>query len=409
MNVALFTQYYAPESGAPQRRLGDLAKRLLELGHGVTVVTGMPNYPEGVVHEGYRRRLTLREDIDGVPVFRTWLYTNPSRRFSHRVANYVSFAATGLARGLAVGPTDVVLVESPPIFSGPAAWALSRAHRAAFVLNVSDLFTESAVQLGALQNPSLVALSRGIEQFCYERAALVLGQTEGIVDDIARRAPSTRVELFPNGVDTELFKPDRRDPRLRRRYGWEDKWVVGYAGLHGPAQGLRVVLDAARALTDLPHVRFVLIGAGPVKADLEAALRREPLDNVELLPRQPPEAMPALTACFDAGLVPLANQPIFRGARPSKMFELMGAGVPLLLAARGEAERIVKEHDCGLVSDPEHGEGLAANVRRLAADAALHARLGQNARRAAERAFSRNAIARQVATMLNHAAKEQRR
>jgi glycosyltransferase involved in cell wall biosynthesis len=410
MNVALLTQYYLPESGAPQRRLSDLAVRLTGLGHGVEVVTALPNYPEGRIHRDYAGRAWTRETLDGVRILRSWLYTNESRSFAHRVGNYLSFAGLGLIRGaVGLGGADVVIVESPPIFLGPAGWLLSLARGARFVLNVSDLFTESAVQLGALRSERLVRLSRTIEQFCYEHAALVLGQTQGIVEDIRARAPHTRVELYPNGVDVELFHPRLRDERLRAERGWTGQFVVGFAGLHGPSQGLDGVLDAARRLRDRGDIRFAFVGAGPRREELEATARRERLDNCAFLERLPPEQMPVLIASFDAALVPLANLPVLRGARPSKMFEAMGAARPILLAARGEAEALVKRFECGLVSDPDDGAGLAENVRRLADDRPFAQKLGENGRRAAISEFSRDAIARQVASMLEDAVRGERK
>jgi glycosyltransferase involved in cell wall biosynthesis len=410
MNVALLTQYYSPESGAPQRRLSDLAARLTSLGHGVEVVTALPNYPEGRIHRGYAGRAWTRETLDGVQVLRSWLYTNESRSFAHRVANYLSFAGLGLVRGaIGLGGTDVVIVESPPIFLGPSGWILSLFRGARFVLNVSDLFTESAVQLGALRSKRLVRLSRAIEQFCYDHAALVLGQTQGIVDDISRRAPQTRVELYPNGVDIELFHPRRRDERLRAERGWTNQFVVGFAGLHGPSQGLDGVIDAARWLRDRRDIRFAFVGAGPRRDELEATTRRERLYNCVFLERQPPDSMPALLASFDAALVPLANLPVLLGARPSKMFEAMGSARPILLAARGEAEALVDRFECGLTSDPEDGAALAQNVLRLADNRSLAQRLGENGRRAAISEFSRDAIARRVASMLEDAVRGDRR
>ena len=404
MRLLILTQYYPPETGAPQNRLGDLARRLARRGHAVTVLTSMPNYPKGRIFEGYRGRATMEERIDGVRVLRTWIYAAAGKGFAVRLLNYFSFVATSLLFGTGrIGRQDVVLVESPPLFLGISGWLLARGSGARMVFNVSDLWPASAVALGMVRHRGLIAAAEALEMFLYRAARLVTGQTQGIVDDIRRRCPRTPVLLYTNGVDTAAFEPDsgRRRGEIRRRHGLpEDAFVAGYAGLHGLAQGLDVILDAA---TRAPDAVFALWGDGPVKPDLEARAAARGLRNVRFFPTLPSREVPGLLAAFDAAIVPLKRDPLFLGALPSKMFEAMAAARPILLAVDGEARALVERAGAGLCVPPEDGTALAEAVERLRSDPALAARLGAQGRAHVLEHYDRERIAARVERALGEA------
>ena len=400
MRILILTQYYPPEIGAPQRRLSSLARRLSAMGHAVRVLTAVPNYPEGRVHAEFRRRLLVRETRDGIPVLRAWMWATRSRAVPPRFLSYLSFAASALVAGLCDRrDTDVVLTESPPLFLGATGLLVARARRAAFVLNVADLWPRAAVEMNVVTSRPLIAAARWLERTLYRRASLVMTQTEGMKREIADTGAAHTL-LFENGVDLEVFRPDAADPERLRALGLGD-FVVGYAGLHGTCQQLDVVVEAARAMGDDSRTTFALFGDGPERERLRGLARDLPA--VRFLPSQAPERMPALVAAWGAGVVTLRDLPVLSAARPSKMFEVMGAGVPLVLAARGEAARIVRDADCGLVVEPGDGRGLADAIARLRDDPALRARLGRNGRRTAETRFDRARIAERVARALDAA------
>ncbi len=395
MRLLILTQYYPPETGAPQNRLSDLARRLARRGHAVTALTAMPNYPKGRIFDGYRGRLVFREILDGVRVLRTWIYATPGKGFAVRLLNYFSFVATSLLFGSGrIGRQDVVLVESPPLFLGITGWILARLSGARLVFNVSDLWPASAVALGMVRNRALIGAAERLELFFYRAARLVTGQTRGIVDDIRRRCPGSPVLLYTNGVDTAAFGPEagRARAEIRRRHGLaEDAFVAGYAGLHGLAQGLDILLDAAKRA---PQVVFALWGDGPVKADLQA--RAAGLANVRFFPTLPSRDVPGLLSSFDAAVVPLKKDPLFQGALPSKMFEAMAAARPLLLAVDGEARALVERAGAGLCVPPEDGGALAEAVERLRGDPALAAQLGAQGRAHVLEHYDRERIAERL-------------
>ena len=393
MRLLILTQYYPPETGAPQNRLSDLARRLAGSGHPVTVLTAMPNYPKGEIFESYRGTWRCEEEVDGTRVVRTWIYAARGRAIVPRLLNYFSFVLTSLLCGAGrVGRQDVVLVESPPLFLGISGYLLSRLLGARLVFNVSDLWPASAVSLGVVRNRLLIGLSEWLELFLYGSARLVTGQTEGILSDIRRRRPSARLYLFPNGVDLESFRP-RKTGVLRRSLGLEGAFVVGYAGLHGLAQGLGTVLRAAERLVGTPGITFCFWGDGPEKESLVRAAGDRGLANVRFFPPRPAAEMPEVLASFDAALVPLKRNDLFRGARPSKMFEAMAAGVPLILSVDGEARGLVEEAGAGLCVEPESSGALAEAVLALQRDPEGRQRMGRNGRAFVTGRFDRAGIA----------------
>ncbi|HEV7591168.1 MAG TPA: glycosyltransferase family 4 protein [Longimicrobium sp.] len=391
MRVIILTQYYPPEMGAPQGRLSALAAALARRRHEVTVLTAMPNYPAGRVDPRYGG-VFRRERVDGVEVMRAWIHPTRRTAFVPRVASYLSFALSSAVAGTAKLPrAEFLLVESPPLLLGPTAVALARVKGARLVFNVSDLWPASAVRLGALR-PGGPAhrLAMRLEAFCYRSAWMVAGQSREIVADVARRFPGTRTVHLSNGVDTAAFHPDRGSGEARALLGGDGGCVAVYAGLHGLAQGLRQLLDAADALRDLPFLRIVLIGDGPEKEALAAEARSRGLGSVTLLDAVPRDRVPGLLAAADVVLVPLATT--LPGAVPSKLYEAMASGRPVLVAATGETAEIVRDADAGVVVSPGDPPRLAEALRTLAGDPGLRARLGANGRRAAEARFGRPAI-----------------
>jgi len=393
MHLVIHSQYYPPEIGAPQNRLSELAERMVQQGHRVTVLTAMPNYPTGKIYPGYGG-LLRRAQRHGVRVIRTFIYPTQRADFLPRLSSYFSFVlSSGLLGSLLVRRADYWLVESPPLFLGLAAVWLSRRTRARLIFNVSDLWPESAVRLGLLRPGSRAfRLSAGLEAFCYRQAWLVSGQSKSILANIQDRFPHTRTFHLSNGVDTQKFGPQQHVPEARHALGAPDELVAVYAGLHGLAQGLDQLLDAMGLLAgDLP-VRLVLIGDGPEKEQLRRQAARQGLRTVHFLDPRPAGAIPAILAAADVILVPLKTY--LPGAVPSKLYEAMASARPVILVACGEAAEIVQTHQAGIVVPPGDAAALAAALRTLHAQPELRHRLGQNGRRAAVAYFDRAQIVR---------------
>ena len=393
MRVMILTQYYPPEIGAPQARLSELANALVRRGHEVTVLTAMPSYPVGKIYPGYGG-LLQRERRDGVQIIRTTVFPTQRADFLGRLANYFSFACSaGIMGTFLLRRCDYLIVESPPLFLGFTGLWLSWRTRAAMVFNVSDLWPETAVRLGVVRPGSIAhRVAAWLEGLCYRRAAVVSGQTKAIVDSIAERFPQCRTYHFSNGVNTRAFHPERRTAAARATLqgGEADACIALYAGLHGLAQGLDQVLEAAETLRADANLRMVLVGDGPAKEKLTQRAQARDLRNVRFLPPLPSDQIPPLVAAADILLVPLATH--IPGATPSKLYEAMASGRPVILVAAGEPAAFVRDNRAGIVVAPGDAPGLVNALRTLSADPALRQELGANGRRTVERLFDKGDI-----------------
>lgn len=382
MRVIFLTQYFPPETGAPQNRLYATARALVNNGDQVTVLTAMPNYPEMRIHEGYRGRWHVLEEMDGMVVHRAWLFVSARRSILWRLLNYFSFVFTALWVGLfRLKRSDVLFVESPPLFLGITAMLLAKAKGAKLVFNVSDLWPESAVQLGLVTNRTAIQLSTWLEELCYHRSALVTAQTMGIVRDIQRRFPEKKVLWVPNGVDFGAIAEAEGsgDPQLaRERLGIASSdLVLTYAGIIGHAQGLEVVLEAASLLKHRSDIHFLLIGDGPEKAMLQALKAERAVEGVRFVDRMPRAELLSLLRATDAVVIPLRRNDLFKGAIPSKIFEALALAKPLLLGLEGEAKELfINQAGAGLAFTPEDAADLARCAQALAADRELLLRMG---------------------------------
>jgi glycosyltransferase involved in cell wall biosynthesis len=413
MRILFLTQYYPPETGAAQNRLSDLARRLTALGHCVTVLTAMPNYPQGEIFREYRGRLVRETIEDGVRVIRTWIYATKSKRFLPRITSYVSFTLMSAVVGLTKFPDQhFVIVESPPLFVGCSGLLLSRLKRAKLVTNISDLWPKSAVALGVLREGLLFRLATRLEEHVYRRSVFVTGQTDGIVDNIRRRIPEKSVVLLPNGVSRENIVGDDQRPetarRVRQEFGLDGHFVVGYTGLHGLAQGLETLLEAAKLLGGAERIVFAFFGDGPDKERLVRFAQQNGLESVRFFPPQPAARMPEVFTALDAAIVPLRRNALFRGARPSKLLETMGAAIPVILSIEGEAQAIVDNAQAGICVEPENPRAMVDAILKLCADPSLCRLLGQNGRRYVTQHFDRAQVVERLTLLLTTAMGSQR-
>ncbi|HEV2954296.1 MAG TPA: glycosyltransferase family 4 protein [Candidatus Dormibacteraeota bacterium] len=381
MRILFLTHFFPPEVGAPQTRILETARGLISGGDEVMVLTSFPNYPTGVIAREYRGKWLTRETIEGIPVVRSWLYAAPNRGFAKRILNHVSFAFSAVvaARKLPARP-DVIAVDMHPIFLCFTAYLLARRWRIPYVINAGDLIPEQAVAFGALTNPVAISLTRRLRDFVCRRAGMIVPFTRGIGEALAEigMAPE-RIELWHYGANTEIFtRPEACDgltPTLRTQL--EGRFVVMYAGTHGLGQGLEVVLGAADLLRADPEIAFLMVGDGSEKPGLVAAAARLRLTNVIFIDPVRHEVMPSLYGAAQACLVSL--RPIgFLGRMglPSKLFEVMAAGRPVILAAEGESVDILSQAGAGLAIPPGRPEELAGAIQVLRADPVLSQSLG---------------------------------
>ena len=407
MRIAILTQYYPPETGAPQNRLSDLARRLAGRGHRVEVLTALPNYPGTEILPEYVGKENTIEEIDGVRVARVGLYVPKKKTFNRRVANYLSFAWAARRQGpRLLSRSDILISESPPLLLCLAGRYLAKRLGAMLVTNVSDLWPRSVLELGMMSRGPLYWAAERLESWMYRGSDLITAQTQGIADDIKSRFPGKPVALFPNGVDLSAYSKSVDREAVRARFGWKaGTWVLGYTGVLGHAQALGQVLDAARRIqadgTDSVH--FALFGDGPVKEHLEKRIRDESIDSVCVYPVQPHELIPEIQAAFDGGIVPLAAGKLFEGSRPSKMFEIMASGRPVVLCACGEAAEslhLAEGGPAGVVVAPEDPEALAVSIQALCSSPETAESMGRQGKKVVKHFFDREIIAKEMEKLL---------
>lgn len=394
--LCILTQFYPPEMGAPQARLSESATRLIEAGWAVDVLTALPNYPTGKVFEGYSPRKTVVESIGGARVVRVPLFTSKTG-FAKRLATYISFATSASTLGpMHLDKPDLLWVESPPLFIGPAAWALSARWRCPYVLNVSDLWPESAIRIGMIKPGAASRAAELLEHAMYKRADGVTGQSSEIIKHIIRIAPRVPTEEITNGVDPTRFGKRYADAAAKALLGQDPGPVFMYAGLFGWAQGLDQILDLAKAWPAEMPGRFVLVGDGPEREKLISRVQNENIKRVMVLPAQPRERVPALLGAADVAIVSLGMS--IPGAVPSKIYEAMASSLPILLIADGEPARRIE--GCGIAVNPGAAQELLSAAQKLASDPALRNLMGIAGRALAEGRYNRDRIADRLDTFL---------
>jgi len=406
MKILYISQYFPPEMGAPAARAAELSRHWAAAGHDVTVLTGFPNHPTGVVPPEYRarfRRLVAREQIHGVNLVRSWLLPFPNRKAYERMLNYTSFCFSAASTGLFLSRPDVVIATSPQLLVALAGWWVARSKRVPFVFEVRDLWPESLAAIGAGDGKSLLHRTLAkIAGFLYRRADRIAVVTPAFEDHLVKHwsVPREKISVIENGVETDLFAPQAASA-LRKELNVEGKFVVSYIGTMGMAHGLETILDAAAALRSTnPEIIFLVLGEGAEKERIAALARQRGLDNLRFIGQQPREKIPAYICASDVCLVLLKKNDVFKTVIPTKMLEFMSCARPVILGVDGQARIILEEAQAGLVVEPENSDALASAVRYLASNPEMAAKLGRNGREYIVRNCSRRQTAEKYIRVL---------
>jgi glycosyltransferase involved in cell wall biosynthesis len=396
MHILFLSDNFPPEVNAPASRTYEHCREWVQLGHKVTVITGAPNFPAGKVFEGYRNRLWSREAVDGIDVVRVWTYIAANQGVLKRSLDYVSFMLTAVPASLAIGNVDIIVGTSPQLFTPCAAYIASLFKRRPFVFELRDLWPESIKAVEAIKTSRLLDALERLELFLYRRAAHIVCVTQSFEENlVCRGIARDKISVTLNGADLSRFKPQPRDEALVHSLGLDGKLVVGYVGTHGMAHGLSTLLAAAGQISSDPalrHVRFLFLGDGAQKAALQAEARVRGLGNVLFLDSVSRDQVPSYWSLIDLAVIHLRRTPLFETVIPSKLFECMAMGIPVLHGVAGESKRIVESEGVGVAFEPENAEALAGLIGELSSDAPRRTEL---ARRSAEAAgkYDRKAMA----------------
>jgi len=391
MRILIFTQHFAPETAATGRRALDLAESLAGRGHHVTVLTGVPNHPSSLGRP-FCERAPRREIVAaGYSVLRIPVFRSENTRTLHRLLTYATFAISAAWAGLRQPAPDVILAVSP-LPTGLAALPAHWMRRVPLVFDLQDIWPDSALAVGVMRPCLALRLLRRLERFFYRRCALIVGITEGFRRYLIQLGMEpARVAVIHNGVDWQAFSTRVAGRQSRKSHHPDGKFVVGYAGNIGLAQGLATLLDATDALRASP-VKFLLVGEGTDKARLQKLARIRGLENVEFLDGVPREHIAPILASCDALLLILRRDPLFEITIPSKLYEYMAAGKPILCSVGGEAARLVARARCGLPVEPSNGAALARAVEKLRSAPASRREMGRRGKRSARESFSRDSL-----------------
>ena len=373
------------------------------------MLTGFPNHPTGVVPPEWKaqlRKLTYRERINGVNVFRTWLWPLPNRKAHERMRNYASFCVSAALRGMTIPRPDVVIASSPQLLVGLSGWWIAFSRQLPFVFEVRDLWPESLTAVGVGQENSLLHHTlAAVAKFLYEHSHRIVVVTPAFKDHLIQRwhVPTEKIAVVENGVEADLFapRPTAANDKLRQDLALQGRFLVCYIGTMGMAHGLETLLDAADQLQlQDSKTHFLLVGEGAEKERIKSLAKSRGLANVTFLDQQPRERIPAFISASDACLVLLKKTDVFKTVIPTKMLEFMSCARPVILGVDGQARQIIEDAEAGLVIEPENSAALVAAINQLSADRALGASLGQKGRQYILQHFSRGRTAEKYIEVL---------
>ena len=406
MHILFLSNYFPPEVNAPATRLHEHARQWVADGHTVDVLTSVPNFPEGEVYEGYENRLT-EEERDGIRVTRVPMYISPNEGVIQRVLSYLSFMLSACWYAGRLPTPDVLVATSPQFFAALAGYVVAWRKDVPFVLEIRDLWPESIVAVGAMSRNVIIRFLEWVERVLYRKAEHIVVVTDSFEEAIAEKdIARNKISVIKNGIETAWWDEPLDEERLaefQHEHALEGKFVASYIGTIGMAHRADILLEAARRCDD-PDIVFMIVGTGAKKDELAARQAELELDNFRLVDKVPKEQVPYLLALTDTSVVHLRDDPLFETVIPSKIFEAMATGTPIVLGVRGESRRIVETAEAGLPIPPEDPDALAEAVRHLEEHPELHAEMAENAYRHVRAHYDRKGLAREYAALLERIA-----
>lgn len=411
MKILFFSHYFPPEGNAPATRVGSLVKHWSAKGHEVTVITGAPNVPDGVVYDGYKNRICSEEKTeDGVRLIRVWTWLAANAGTVKRIGNFVSYMLAATLRALFLPRPEVVIATSPQFFCGWAGvlmkswYFLTSFGRSTpkFVLEIRDLWPESIVAVGAMREGRLVDFLEWLEKWLYRFADQIVTVGDGYQRRLLEKGvPKEKISIVMNGIEADILEASddhELGTSLRDELNTGGKFICSYIGTVGMACGLDVLIRAARKLQaeGCEDVLFLVVGDGAAREELACQVESEGLGGyIRFMGRRPKEEMPAFLALCDVSLVHLKRTPLFETVMPSKLFEAAGMKRPVLNGVNGDARLWVERAQCGICFEPEDEIGLLAGLRTLMDDPELRITLGNQGHTYVRKYFLRERLAEQ--------------
>ena len=390
MHILFLTDNFPPEVNAPASRTFEHTREWVLAGHRVTVITCAPNFPKGRVFNGYKNKLWQSEVIDGVRVIRVWTYITANEGFYKRTLDYVSFGIASSIAALGVRGVDVIVGTSPQFFTALGAFFTGLMKRRPWVFELRDIWPESIKAVGAIKAGPLLSMIEVMEMFLYRRATRIIAVTHSFKRILGQRGvDADKIDVITNGADLTQFAPRSKPTELTTQLGLQGRFVVGYVGTHGLAHGLDTLLEAGEILSRSPDtaadIHILLLGDGAQKNALVSRAASMALKNVTFIDTVPKNEVSNYWALLDASIIHLKRDPLFTTVIPSKLFECMAMGLPVLHGVEGESADIVRREAVGETFEPQNAAQLANAILRLRQNPDLIASYRQNACAAAPR------------------------
>jgi glycosyltransferase involved in cell wall biosynthesis len=406
MKILFFTDHFTPEISAPGIHIYERCKLWVEDGHKVTVVTNFPNYPLGKTYDGYKNKFRSTECLDGINVIRVCTYMSENKGSFKRTLDYISYAISSFINSLFLPKPDIVISSSPHIFVPLPAIFFSFIKRVPHVVEIRDLWPESiAGNTGISKSSFIYKTFEHIEMFIYKHSKKIIVFTNSFKRNITKRGVSqSKIEVIVNGANLDLFKTSSYDESLASSLGLKNKFVMGYIGTHGLSQGLTNAVLSSHFVCD-DDIHFLFVGEGADKEKMLKEASNIKASNITFLTWQEREKMPNFWGICDVGLVHLKNDPVFKTVIPSKIFEIMACGKPIIYCGPdSDGSDILKKYNCGVCIEPDNPKMLADGLVKLKNNNKLINDLSINSKNAASD-FSRKNQANKTLKVLQSAVK----
>jgi glycosyltransferase involved in cell wall biosynthesis len=405
VHILFLTDNFPPEVNAPASRTFEHCREWVKLGEQVTVITCAPNFPRGRVFSGYKNRLWQTETIEGIRVIRVWSYITANEGFVRRSLDYASFMVTAAIASLLVKKVDVVIGTSPQFFTVCAAYVVGLLKRVPWIFELRDIWPESIKAVGSMKDGILYRSLEKLELFLYRKANRIISLTQSFkVELISRGISAEKIDVITNGVDLSLFKPRSKNQALLKQLGLENKFVAGYIGTIGMAHGLETLVEAAEILQGTPaaiNIHFLVLGDGARKGVIKELASQKKLKNIAFIDTVPKSEVGDYWSLLDVSIIHLKKDPLFEKVIPSKLFECMGMGIPVLHGVLGESAEIVNRLGVGKTVPPESPEELALELIKLPVNSAALDQMRRAALSSAT-AFERRQLALNMLQILQH-------
>lgn len=406
MRILLLSTYFRPDVASTGVIMTKLAQEFVAKGHEVGVVTSVPHYDPNHVWPEWSKKLVYSERLDGMQIYRVRVWAgNDKSSVARRILGYASFSLLSVLRAITLTKHDVILAPSPPLSNGVIADFISRLRGTPFIYNVQDIWPDVAVRAGVLKNGRAIKCLKAMERYVYRRAAKISVISEGFRRNLLTKEVSDgKISVIPNFIDTDFVTPQPKQNSFSRKHALENKFVVLFAGNMGFSQALESALEAAKLLHGNEEIKFLMVGNGVAKTAAERYCDSARLRNVEFLPFQAHEDVPAMYGAADVCLIPL-RRGFAAESVPCKLFTIMAAGKPAIAAVdrRSDTWELIQNARCGISVEPEDPRGLAQAIIRYYLDAGARNESGQNARRYVEKHFRPSTIAQRYLEMMETA------